>query len=133
MGIICLCLASMFCDQKWHLGTRRVLAKVDYSSSDRERERMRERFLFVNRGFTWPCLSLPLCCPVSAPDKIHPNTDSVQFHTRAHNLKFYGFLFVSSDRSSYSDVVLSYIRGGGSNFFRFSLRPLMQLMLQESL
>ena len=40
--------------------------------------------------------------------------------------------FVSSDRSSYSDGGLSYIRGDG-NFFRFSLSPLMQLMLQVSL
>ena len=39
-------------------------------------------------------------------------------------------LFVSSDRSSYSDNGLLYIRG---NFFRFSLSPLMQLMLQVSL
>ena len=40
-------------------------------------------------------------------------------------------LFVSSDRSSYSDVVPLYIHG--DNFFRFSLSPLMQLMLQVSL
>ena len=37
---------------------------------------------------------------------------------------------ISSDRSSYSDDGLVYIRG---NFFRFSLNPLMQLMLQVSL
>ena len=33
--------------------------------------------------------------------------------------------FVSSDRSSYSDVVLLYICSSG-HFFRFSIRPLMQ-------
>ena len=39
-------------------------------------------------------------------------------------------LFVSSDRSSCSDDGLLYIR---AHFFRFSLSPLMQLMLQVSL
>ena len=38
---------------------------------------------------------------------------------------------VSSDRSSCTDDGPRYIRGG--NFFRFSLNPLMQLMLQVSL
>ena len=39
------------------------------------------------------------------------------------------FFFVSSDRSSYSDNDLLYIRSSGSsNFFRFSLSPSMQLM-----
>ena len=42
------------------------------------------------------------------------------------------FDIVNSDRSSYSDVVLLYIRSG-SNFFRCSLSPWMQLMLQVSL
>ena len=40
--------------------------------------------------------------------------------------------FVSSDRSSYSDDGLLYIYTSG-HFFRFSLSPLMQLMLQVSL
>ena len=39
--------------------------------------------------------------------------------------------FVSSVRSSYTDDGLLYIRG--SQFFRFSLSPLIQLMLQVSL
>ena len=38
----------------------------------------------------------------------------------------------SSDRSSYCDNGLLYI-SGSSNFFRFSLSPLMQLMVQVSL
>ena len=39
------------------------------------------------------------------------------------------FFFVSSDRSSYSDNDLLYIRSSGSSiFFRFSLSPSMQLM-----
>ena len=42
------------------------------------------------------------------------------------------FDIVNSDRSSYSDVVLLNIRSG-SNFFRCSLSPWMQLMLQVSL
>ena len=40
------------------------------------------------------------------------------------------FRFVSSDRSSYSDDVPLYIRSS-SNFFRFSLSPLMQLLLKR--
>ena len=42
-------------------------------------------------------------------------------------------MIISSDRSSYSDDGLLYIHGSRSNFFRFSLSPLMQLMLQVSL
>ena len=42
------------------------------------------------------------------------------------------FIVISSDRSSYSDNGLLYIRAQ-RNFFRFSLSPLMQLMLQVSL
>ena len=41
--------------------------------------------------------------------------------------------FISSVRSSYSDDGLLYIRHSGGNFFRFSLSPLIQLMLQLSL
>ena len=41
--------------------------------------------------------------------------------------------FISSGRSSCSDDGLLYIRGGSTHFFRFSLSPLMQLMLQVSL
>ena len=40
---------------------------------------------------------------------------------------------VSSDRSSCSDDGLLYIHPRSGNFFRFSLSPLMQLMLQVSL
>ena len=42
------------------------------------------------------------------------------------------YTFVSFDRSSYSDDGQLYIRGS-SHFFRFSLSPLIQLMLQVSL
>ena len=40
-------------------------------------------------------------------------------------------IFISSDRSSYSDDVLLHIHPG--HFFGFSLSPLMQLMLQMSI
>ena len=49
-------------------------------------------------------------------------------HTKHFESNFpVGFGFVSSDRSSYSDDGLLYIRG--SQFFRFSLSPLMHMML----
>ena len=56
-------------------------------------------------------------------------------HHHQHLCVFMGGVTISSDRSSCSDDGLLYIRGssGGSNFFRFSLSPLMQLMLQVSL
>ena len=44
-----------------------------------------------------------------------------------------GLAFVSSDRSSYSEDGLLYVRIYTVQLFEFALSPLMQLMLQVSL